>query len=533
MKSITSDRLNSQTKLILPKHCKRCENRQQSHACPDCGSFEKSDADTNNDETTTKIIEYKRPTEITTTRPSKRSYKAHVPSACVNCKIAHLACDVSRPCKRCVALNKTETCQDMQHKKRGRPKLKEKPVQSSDPTFEILYGTIQTPALSIRKKTPNPIPNQQIPPFQSKVSKKKSSISFVHESFELDSIAKSPIPLLSPTASNSLLAETNSLLTESPKSLSSPTSPPSFFQPKPSIESSHVTVIMSMEVCCAKTSNEIIQYWGYYPQELAHRSFYEFISPKDTDRLAKLHRLLIDNALDRLRQISSQLSLPPMTEHTSSVAFSTTDQQTLCQIAHGSRSFSDTIHIKMKSGHYELYDVIVYIGGGLGADLYDMATYSKQYIVAQFRQHDYEVLDLFTPRKQTSKAKLSLSKFAPSHCIQNSQSPYVIPKLNIAPVTTLKDSQDPSILFNQLTSNTPSPSTSAILSSPTCVRLNSAVTHPTQQYFLQTSSSTLNAAASAAQSTSRQALINSTTSSAEPTVVPNRKVEMSIRSLLC
>ncbi|CAG8465437.1 7323_t:CDS:2 [Dentiscutata heterogama] len=56
----------------------------------------------------------------------KRTNKTHVPSACVNCKRAHLACDVSRPCKRCVALNKVDTCIDIKHKKRGRPKLKDK-----------------------------------------------------------------------------------------------------------------------------------------------------------------------------------------------------------------------------------------------------------------------------------------------------------------------------------------------------------------------------------------------------------------------
>lgn len=33
---------------------------------------------------------------------------------------------VSRPCKRCVSMNKTETCYDIQHKKRGRPKLRDK-----------------------------------------------------------------------------------------------------------------------------------------------------------------------------------------------------------------------------------------------------------------------------------------------------------------------------------------------------------------------------------------------------------------------
>lgn len=43
-------------------------------------------------------------------RPSSsrggRKSKAHVASACINCKRAHLSCDVNRPCARCVASGK-------------------------------------------------------------------------------------------------------------------------------------------------------------------------------------------------------------------------------------------------------------------------------------------------------------------------------------------------------------------------------------------------------------------------------------------
>ncbi|KAK4952822.1 hypothetical protein LTR66_013742 [Elasticomyces elasticus] len=58
------------------------------------------------------------------TRTGRRA-KAHVASACVNCKRAHLSCDVQRPCIRCVNSGKQDTCHDVQHKKRGRPRLRE------------------------------------------------------------------------------------------------------------------------------------------------------------------------------------------------------------------------------------------------------------------------------------------------------------------------------------------------------------------------------------------------------------------------
>ncbi|KAI9472450.1 MAG: hypothetical protein EXX96DRAFT_489018 [Benjaminiella poitrasii] len=53
----------------------------------------------------------------------KRTNKIHVSAACINCKKAHLACDVSRPCQRCISTDKADTCRDIQHKKRGRPKM--------------------------------------------------------------------------------------------------------------------------------------------------------------------------------------------------------------------------------------------------------------------------------------------------------------------------------------------------------------------------------------------------------------------------
>jgi len=68
------------------------------------------------------------------TPPLLRRNKAHIASACVNCKKAHLACDASRPCRRCVSLDKQDSCIDVQHKRPGRPRLKD-----STPSTGSLY----------------------------------------------------------------------------------------------------------------------------------------------------------------------------------------------------------------------------------------------------------------------------------------------------------------------------------------------------------------------------------------------------------
>lgn len=571
---------------------------------------------------------------------------------------------VSRPCQRCVGLKKTDTCQDMQHKKRGRPKLREKKIYSSNEhTYEILYGTIQTPSISKNNSTRNIVPNTQVPPFKAKLPKAVKlppPISFIHEPIEsfqsnnhhhhqpTDINHQNNVPSIPLTYdyNTSNIHDTLFLdvlpTTQLTSALTAPPLPPpplpieqqpifDYTDDNINIDKSillnnnaiitnyevkneshvdqHLSIIMSMEVCCAKVSNDTIKCWGYYPQELAHRSFYDFISPKDSDRLARLHRLLLDNAMDMIKNAAPTVPLPP-TERTTSALFSNTDQSILSIKANGSRSFSDSIHIKKRCGEYELYKVVVYIGGGLGANLYDINSFSKQYIVAQFRKHEYEVIPppsitssdeqlhssessyqniepiaVFSPMLPLSPASPSIdysistvttnsnnnNDYAKVEMFKNNKNnnrslfnhtlkdqkplsttakfaqmsiipPCSPPKFNIAPITTQHHSNSKQYNNSLLSrfppsasSSTSGPSSSVVVPVST-IRLRSTdrptVTHPTQQYFLQTSSSTLNAAASAANSNKSRLSISGPTSSESPST-SNRKMEMSIRSLLC
>ncbi|TPX32503.1 hypothetical protein SmJEL517_g04400 [Synchytrium microbalum] len=51
----------------------------------------------------------------------KKAQRKNIPNACTNCKRAHLACDLSRPCNRCASMGRD--CTDAVHKRRGRPRL--------------------------------------------------------------------------------------------------------------------------------------------------------------------------------------------------------------------------------------------------------------------------------------------------------------------------------------------------------------------------------------------------------------------------
>ncbi|KAG8527639.1 uncharacterized protein KY384_007792 [Bacidia gigantensis] len=68
-----------------------------------------------------------------------RRAKAHVPSACVNCKKKHLACETKRPCTRCVHNGKENLMKltfEPLNRKRGRPRLRE-----DDSFREMTLGT--------------------------------------------------------------------------------------------------------------------------------------------------------------------------------------------------------------------------------------------------------------------------------------------------------------------------------------------------------------------------------------------------------
>ncbi|QPC63964.1 hypothetical protein HYE67_006195 [Fusarium culmorum] len=69
-----------------------------------------------------------------TSPKSQRKTKGHVASACVPCKRAHLRCVAQRPCSRCITNGKEDSCIDVQHKKRGRPRLRDDRETRYDPS---------------------------------------------------------------------------------------------------------------------------------------------------------------------------------------------------------------------------------------------------------------------------------------------------------------------------------------------------------------------------------------------------------------
>ncbi|KAI9032791.1 ribose 5-phosphate isomerase A-domain-containing protein [Phycomyces nitens] len=234
-------------------------------------------------------ILYSRPSPSEPVTPrKKRPSKAQVPVACVNCKKAHLACDLSRPCKRCVCVGKSDTCHDIQPKKRGRPKLGE------------------------RREGPT----------------KQRPLS---------------------TRSN--------------------------------------LIFLTMDMCCARASDESLELLGIYPQEFSHRPLYDFVLPEYSSKISSAHRRLLDNATQLYQKYKTEpnTSLPP-TRRTTSASFTETLPSTLLGIANGSQTLKETLVFKCAHRPNETFEACFYLGGGLGADLFDPTSVENLYVVCLMTQ---------------------------------------------------------------------------------------------------------------------------------------------------
>ncbi|KAI7879753.1 hypothetical protein K492DRAFT_208017 [Lichtheimia hyalospora FSU 10163] len=247
----------------------------------------------------------------------RRATKSHVPAACVHCQRAHLACDVERPCKRCVQAGREDSCFDVQHKKRGRPRRRDR--EESIGSMTSNYGSMDG----------------------------GSGGMLVPE------MIRSSFSLTQPVQGANACAHS------------------------PNTRDSHmVTLFLSMDVCCARVSDESLQVLGLYPHEFAHRSLYDFIHPDQSDRLARIHRCLLDNA----SSVCGVKHMPP-TERTTAECFSNTSPAMLLTIANGSQTLKESLNFKTSNGSYIPMQTRFYLGGGLGSDLFVSDSLKYLYVV--------------------------------------------------------------------------------------------------------------------------------------------------------
>ncbi|CAO3598920.1 unnamed protein product [Absidia cylindrospora] len=143
-----------------------------------------------------------------------------------------------------------------------------------------------------------------------------------------------------------------------------------------------MTIFLTTEMCCARASDETMDFIGYHPQELAHRSLYDFIS-NSTD-LHQIHQHLIQSHRQALHNANEGMSPPDSSSqiHTNNDYYHQMPPTTLLNIANGSKTFKMVLHFRTTDGKEQLaLNARLYFGGGLGADLCQPSTLDHLYIV--------------------------------------------------------------------------------------------------------------------------------------------------------
>lgn len=134
-----------------------------------------------------------------------------------------------------------------------------------------------------------------------------------------------------------------------------------------------------MDLCCVRVTDKSLEYLQLYPQEFSHRSIYDFLIPgQSRQEMAKLHRCLLDNVVQH-----QQTKLPANVIRSSSETFFSAHINALATIANGSFTLKKNLLFQCggEAKRQENMSCQFYLGGGLGADLFESGSIHQLYIV--------------------------------------------------------------------------------------------------------------------------------------------------------
>ncbi|KAF9348344.1 hypothetical protein BGX34_002532, partial [Mortierella sp. NVP85] len=377
--------------------------------------------------------------------PRVRSTKPHVPSACINCKKAHLACDLSRPCKRCVSVGKDDTCRDVEHKKRGRPKLVDKAIAldgasktASNAAASALAKTrvkakyTKTANYKLPKKATNGIKtlteNYAAP--QADVSAREVAMDSQHgqpssyPSRHEHSRPTTPLSYRTPStqeyrsrpvslhSESSLAADKDSYYygSSAPSSTTQIKHPQEMYSAPSSAPMA--TVFLTMDLICARVSDESQSLWGYHPHNISNKSLYSIIAGEDHGKMGSMLGLMKDAVFSSVSPNAPQhLSHFPFLESSSPV-FYQNRPDIMSSSAPGSNEYTDVIRMCHADGSSDLFSVRMYIGGGLGTDLVRGLNLEHSYVVCTMARHEPPMMN---ERPSLDESRAPFQSVSPTH----------------------------------------------------------------------------------------------------------------------
>ncbi|KAI0447587.1 hypothetical protein F4803DRAFT_269538 [Xylaria telfairii] len=207
-----------------------------------------------------------------TSPKSQRKTKGHVASACVPCKRAHLRCDAQRPCSRCLSNGKEDACIDVQHKKRGRPRLRD----DREPRFDTGRFAHPPDPASRRPLSLYTPPNAPPAPFDDPL--RRSQSYRVLKSQPSEGVPPRFVERGSATDANVF-----------PPPLSIPTQTP---EPVAFLKIGDLEVVKASSTFIDATMSNAQSMLGYRSQPITGRKLVDMITPPERDRVDALCKAL-------------------------------------------------------------------------------------------------------------------------------------------------------------------------------------------------------------------------------------------------
>ncbi|KAG0294950.1 hypothetical protein BGZ98_001567, partial [Dissophora globulifera] len=280
---------------------------------------------------------------------------------------------------------KDDTCRDVEHKKRGRPKLVDKAValgsawhgSSKDST-----GTASAKAAATADKTRvkgkyTKSANYKLPK-KGALSAKTSSDTY-------------PVPQTNVSPRDAAMGRPLSIHSELPvprdlkeslyyTSSTSQTKPSQEVYSTPS-SAPLATVFLTMDLVCARVSDESQVLWGYHPHDISHKSLHSIVANEDQHKMQHLLEL-VKNAVFSAQPADSAYPLSHYSFlESSSPVFYQNRPSIMSSGAPGSSEYTDVVRVCYADGNSDLFSVRMYVGGGLGTDLLRGLNLEHSYVV--------------------------------------------------------------------------------------------------------------------------------------------------------
>ncbi|KAG0040268.1 hypothetical protein BGZ82_004055 [Podila clonocystis] len=352
--------------------------------------------------------------------PRVKSAKAHVPSACINCKKAHLACDLSRPCKRCISVGKDDTCRDVEHKKRGRPKLVDKTLGAWGPRKDISVDPLSTDAAKTATLAKTRVKGKYTKSANYKMPKKANGTLHPHNASS-DHISSIPSGYPSHSHPDDHVSYPSHPEDRPPSVVYRPQRPQEYRERPVSIhsESDHppektyypqvkqtqelytsptgalATLFLTMDFICARVSDESQALWGYHPHDISHKALHSIVASEDQAKLNSLLRMIKDAVFYAASPNAPQhLAHYPFLDSSSPV-FYQNRPGIMSSSAPGSSEYTDVLRVRYADGGSDLFNIRLYVGGGLGTDLSRGLSIEHAYVVCIMSRHSVSSFNSF------------------------------------------------------------------------------------------------------------------------------------------